>query len=447
VCRPTGLALAWNQIVHSSRESIGDLPSTVLDVLPLAVYVATPPGLVAYCNRAAVDLVGQAPQAGTPLAALIEDCALYRAGSDEPYPIDGLPLCRALRGEASSAEDLELRGATIIPLVMEALPIFDRSGRVQMAVATVSPRIPTRTTPAPTLGRPATLRGPDAVGDESSGERRVSRNLEAIGELAAGVAHEINTPMQYIGDNTTFLGVTLRRLLDVVSSFERLIEASRTGQPVSAELVRDCERELTRGRLPFLREQAPLAVEQMLGGVEQVRTIVQALKEFSHPGDDKAVLVDVNNLARMASTITRNAWRYAADLTLDLCECPPRVRGFPQELGQVLINLIVNAAHAVEERNAKTGAVRHGKIVIRTRSDGDRVELEVEDDGAGIPDEIRARVMEPFFTTKPAGKGTGQGLPLVRRVVEERHHGALSFDTRVGQGTCFRVVLPICEED
>jgi signal transduction histidine kinase len=410
---------------------MGDLPSTVLDALPLAVYVATPPALVAYCNRAAVDLLGQAPQPGCPLATLIENGALYRAGTAHLYPVDALPLCRALSGEASTAEDLELRRATLVPLVMEAVPIFDRSGRVQMALATLS----RKTTPPE----------PDVARDEPRGVGR--RNLETIGELAAGVAHEINTPMQYIGDNTSFLGVTLRRLLDVVGSFERLIEASRTGQPVSLELVRECERELTRGRLPFLREQAPIAVEQMLGGVEQVRTIVQALKEFSHPGDERPVLVDVNNLARMASTITRNAWRYAADLTLDLCDTPRRVRGFPQELGQVLINLIVNAAHAVEERNAQTGSVRHGKIIIRTRSEGDRVELEVEDDGNGIPDEIRARVMEPFFTTKPAGKGTGQGLPLVRRVVEERHRGTLSFDTRVGNGTRFRVVLPACDEE
>jgi len=414
--------------VHSSRESIADLPSTVLDALPLAVYVATPPALVAYCNRAAIDLLGQAPQPGFPLASLIETCAIYRAGTGQAYPHDDLPLYRALRGEASSAEDLELQRAQAVPLVMEAVPIFDRTGRVQMAIATLSRKTTSET---------------DADVSSSVGRR----NLETIGELAAGVAHEINTPMQYIGDNTSFLGVTLRRLLDVVGSFERLIEASRTGQPVAAELVRDCERELARGRLPFLREQAPIAVEQMLGGVEQVRSIVQALKEFSHPGDDKPVLVDVNNLAKMASTITRNAWRYAADLTLELCEYPRRVRGFPQELGQVLINLIVNAAHAVEDRNAQTGAVRHGKIVIRTRSEGDRVELEVEDDGAGIPDEIRARVMEPFFTTKPAGKGTGQGLPLVRRVVEERHHGVLSFDTRVGEGTRFRVVLPACDEE
>ena len=417
--------------MHSSRESIGDLPSAVLDALPLAVYVATPPALVAYCNRAAVDLLGQAPEPGLTLVSLIETCAIQRAGTGQAYPIDELPLVRALRGEASSAEDLELRRSEAAVLVMEAVPIFDRTGRVQMAFATLS--------------RKTTSSKPDGDADVSSSVGR--RNLETIGELAAGVAHEINTPMQYIGDNTSFLGVTLRRLLDVVGSFERLIEASRTGQPVSAELVRDCERELARGRLPFLREQAPIAVEQMLGGVEQVRTIVQALKEFSHPGDEKPVLVDVNNLVRMASTITRNAWRYAADLTLELCECPRRVRGFPQELGQVLINLIVNAAHAVEERNAQTGAVRHGKIVIRTRSEGERVEVEVEDDGAGIPDAIRARVMEPFFTTKPAGKGTGQGLPLVRRVVEERHGGVLSFDTHVGVGTTFRVVLPACDEE
>ena len=418
--------------MRSSMEPGRTPASAVLDALPVGVCVAAPPGTSAYCNRAAVDLLGHALQAGLPLASFVQTCAIYRAGTDDPYPLDALPLCRALSGEPNSADDLELRRSAVVPLVMDAVPVFDRSGRVQLAVATMSRKSAVE---------------PARSADGWSSGGRVARNLEAIGELAAGVAHEINTPMQYIGDNTTFLGVTLRRLLDVIGLFERLVAVSRTGEPVPAELVLECERELARGRLPFLREQAPIAIEQMLGGVEQVRTIVQALKEFSHPGDDKPVLVDLNNLARMASTVTRNAWRYAAELRLELCDDPRRVRGFPQELGQVLINLIVNAAHAVEERNAQTGAVRQGKIVIRTRCAGDRVELEIEDDGAGIPEAVRARVMEPFFTTKPAGKGTGQGLPLARRVVQERHHGTLSFESRVGEGTRFLIVLPACDEE
>src|SRR5690606_42751 len=175
-------------------------------------------------------------------------------------------------------------------------------------------------------------------------EIRASRNLEAIGELAAGVAHEINTPIQYIGDNTAFLDVAVRRLLELATSFERLLAACREEQGPSGDLLEECERDIRQRRLVFMRTQAPIAIEQTLEGIAQVRSIVRARKEFSHPGEDDAVPVDVNRLVHMASTITRNAWRYVAELSLDLCEDLPTVTGYPQELGQVLINLIVNAA-------------------------------------------------------------------------------------------------------
>jgi signal transduction histidine kinase len=277
-------------------------------------------------------------------------------------------------------------------------------------------------------------------------EIRVSRNLETIGQLAAGVAHEINTPMQYIGDNTAFLDITVRRLLELAGSFERLLGACRGGTP-SEQILGECERELTQRRLGFLRNQAPAAIEQTIEGIDHVRSIVQALKEFSHPGEDTAVLVDINRLVKMASTVTRNAWRYAAQLRLELCEPAPLVSGYPQELGQVLINLIVNAAQAIEERAERESERRLGNIVIRTRASADDVEIEVSDDGAGIPEAVRDRIMSPFFTTKPAGKGTGQGLPLAQRVVVERHRGRLSFETQVGVGTTFHIALPGQSDD
>lgn len=276
-------------------------------------------------------------------------------------------------------------------------------------------------------------------------ELQQAQQLAGIGQLAAGVAHEINTPMQYIGDNTSFLHVTVKRLLDLASSFERLVQSCRAGGPNPGELDR-CEQEISKSRLSFLREQAPLAIEQSSSGIDQVRAIVQALKEFSHPGSDEAQQMDLNHLARTATTVTRNSWRYHAELELDLCEDLPPVQGHPQAFGQVLINLIVNAADAIEARCAALQNGQTGKIAIRTRALADSVELQVEDNGTGIPESIRQKVMEPFFTTKGVGKGTGQGLPLAYATIVEQHAGKFFFTSEVGRGTTFFIQVPKAEE-
>jgi signal transduction histidine kinase len=276
-------------------------------------------------------------------------------------------------------------------------------------------------------------------------ELRQAQQLAGIGQLAAGVAHEINTPMQYIGDNTSFLHVTVKRLLDLASSFERLVQTCREGGPTPDQLDR-CEQELAKSRLSFLREQAPLAIEQSSSGIDQVRAIVQALKEFSHPGSDEAQPMDLNHLVRTASTVTRNSWRYHAELELELCEDLPAVQGYPQAFGQVLINLIVNAADAIEARWGAPQSGQLGKIAIRTRALADCLELEIADNGTGIPDSLRQKVMEPFFTTKGVGKGTGQGLPLAYATIVDRHGGKFFFTSELGSGTTFFIQVPRAEE-
>jgi len=236
----------------------------------------------------------------------------------------------------------------------------------------------------------------------------------------------------------------VKRLLDLASSFERLVESCRAGGPGPGELDR-CELELSKSRLSFLREQAPLAIEQSSSGIDQVRAIVQALKEFSHPGNDEAQEMDLNHLVHTATTVTRNSWRYHAELVLELCDDLPRVQGHPQAFGQVLINLIVNAADAIETRLAALPGGQLGKIVIRTRALPDQVELEVEDNGSGIPESIQQKVMAPFFTTKGVGKGTGQGLPLAYATIVERHAGKFFFTSEVGRGTTFFIQVPKAE--
>jgi PAS domain S-box-containing protein len=273
-------------------------------------------------------------------------------------------------------------------------------------------------------------------------DMRQAHRFEAVGQLAAGVAHEINTPMQYIGDNTTFLRTTVERLLGVTQSFEELLLACESGS-VTMDQVQQCKKSLTAARVPFLKKQAPIAIEQSLQGIAHVSSIIQGLKEFSHPGGEEKVTVDLNHVARTAATVTRNEWRYHSTLDLSLKDGLPVILGHPQELGQMMINLIVNAAHAIESRHGQAEGPTQGHIVIRTEEINGFVELSIADNGSGIPDAIRHRVMDPFFTTKEVGKGTGQGLALAHNVVVEKHRGQLFFESEVGQGTTFFVRLPL----
>jgi signal transduction histidine kinase len=430
--------------IHSPQQSseLGhDLVAAVLDVLPIGVYVASAQGAALYRNRTATTLLGRRFKPGTPITSLSERHAIHRADSDELYPSELLPIVRATHGETCVAHDLEIRAHTPPTRVtMWATPLFDRSGQLVLVASTLTENTPS--TGGQLTGAPSST---DSFAPSS--HARLTRNFEIIGQLAAGVAHEINTPMQYIGDNTAFLGTTIRRLLELANSFELLLAACRSGMPVSEQMVADAEGQLRRQRLPFLREQAPTAIEQTTAGIDQVRAIVQALKEFSHPGEDRPMEVDVNHLVEMATTVTRNTWRYIANLNLELGSPLRPVRVYPQELGQVFINLIVNAAHAIEERRTTEGGSELGTISIVTRSTSEHVEISVTDDGGGIPDAIRNQIMAPFFTTKPVGKGTGQGLPFARRVIVDRHAGSLSFESQVGAGTTFLIVLPGADDE
>jgi signal transduction histidine kinase len=261
-----------------------------------------------------------------------------------------------------------------------------------------------------------------------------AHKLEAIGQLAAGIAHEINTPTQYIGDNLRFLRDAfgeLEGLLAAVSGLEEQGDAA-----AALRQVVDARKQLD---LAYLRSELPLALSQSLDGVERVSHIVYSMKEFAHPDRGEKAAIDLNRVIASATTVSRNEWKYLAELSLELGEIP-QIPAFAGDLGQVVLNLVVNAAHAIKARFG--GDARAGRIAVRTRAQADRVVLEVADNGSGIAPQHRERVFEQFFTTKPVGQGTGQGLALVRRLVVERHGGRIWFDTRVGEGTTFCIELP-----
>ncbi|MFH1567661.1 MAG: ATP-binding protein [Gemmatimonadota bacterium] len=268
-----------------------------------------------------------------------------------------------------------------------------------------------------------------------------ARKLEAIGQLAAGVAHEINSPMQFIGDNTHFLGEAFEDILRVLAGCQRLLQEERDGADAGALAARAAA--VFEGvDLGFLRERIPQALQRSREGVVRVTQLVNAMREFSHPGSTERTYVDLNRTIESAVTVSRNEWKYVADLDLEPDPELPAVLCLPGEISQVIVNLVVNAAHAIGDV-VGDGAQGKGRITVTTRGRGAWAEVLVRDTGCGIPLAIQPRVFDPFFTTKEVGRGTGQGLAISHDIVVVKHGGELFFESEPGQGTTFVVRLPI----
>ncbi len=258
--------------------------------------------------------------------------------------------------------------------------------------------------------------------------------MEALGTLAAGIAHEINTPIQYIGDNLSFIEESLSEIMRVLGG---LRAAAAVGDDALREEV---WRLLDMGNFGFMEEDLPAAIKQSRNGVAHVAHIVQSMREFSHPGGWDKSLADINHLVENTVIVTTKIWKHVARLDVNLAEGELRVPCRAIDISQVLLNLIVNAAQAIEEE----GRSGLGLITVSTRLDGDMAELRVADDGPGISPDIRGKIFDPFFTTKPAGKGTGQGLAISFDVVTRRHGGRLFLDEDAGgRGSSFVMRLPL----
>ena len=270
-----------------------------------------------------------------------------------------------------------------------------------------------------------------------------AQKMESIGQLAAGIAHEINTPTQYIGDNVRFLQDAFGDIQRLLRAFDQLLRAAQE-HAVGAELIAEIESLIQQADVPYLASEIPKAIQQSLEGVERVATIVRAMKEFSHPGRGQKQAIDLNHAIDTTLTVSRNEWKYLADVVTDFDPSLPLVPCLPGEFHQVILNLVVNAAQAIANV-AGDGPQRKGTITVRTRRDGDWAEIRIADTGTGIPAEISAKVFDPFFTTKEVGKGTGQGLSIAHFIVVEKHRGTITFETKVGRGTTFIIRLPIGE--
>ncbi|TLS66481.1 PAS domain S-box protein [Mariprofundus erugo] len=272
---------------------------------------------------------------------------------------------------------------------------------------------------------------------------QLSQKMEAIGELAAGIAHEINTPLQYVGDNVRFLRDSFADMVGVCKQYGQLKhECALQGcaQEVIAALEQ-CEEEAD---ITFLMDEIPAALDQSLDGIEKAANIVRAMKEFSHPGQKDTALSDINRMLENTLTVARNEWKYVAEVHTDFDENLPLLMCLP-ELNQVFLNLIVNAAHAIAAKIGPQHAEK-GDITVRTSCDERVVRIEISDTGTGVPEHLKHKIFEPFFTTKEVGKGTGQGLAIVHNIVVDKHKGAVDLTSVEGRGTTFIVSLPINEE-
>lgn len=268
---------------------------------------------------------------------------------------------------------------------------------------------------------------------------RQAQKLEAVGSLAAGIAHEINTPIQFVGDNTHFLSDSfseLLRLLDIASELAKCPEPAEFPAP-----LREFITEVKNSDLDYLRVEIPKSIEQSLQGIERVANIVRAMKDFSHPDKKEKTAVDINRALQTTLTVARNELKYVADVVEELTPNLPALLCYPSELNQVFLNLLVNAAHAIAD--VVSGTKNRGKITVRSAVDGNDIVVSISDTGIGIEPGVQDRVFEPFFTTKDVGKGTGQGLAIARSVVVEKHGGSIYFESERNVGTTFFVRLPV----
>ena len=273
---------------------------------------------------------------------------------------------------------------------------------------------------------------------------RQAQKLEAIGQLAAGIAHEINTPTQFIGDNVRFLQDGFRDLGAVFKHLGAFVEDVKNDAARAAELE-GLLSAVEEADMEYLSDEIPLAISQSLEGVTRVSNIVQAMKEFSHPGASGKSSADINKAIQNTVTVSRSEWKYAAEVELELDPELPLVPCFLGDVNQVVLNLISNAAHAIAE-TAEGNGEEKGRIRIETRAVSEHAEIIVSDNGTGVPDGVKERIFDPFFTTKEVGKGTGQGLAIARNIVVDKHGGELLLETTPGEGSVFTIRLPLDAE-
>jgi len=352
---------------------------------------------------------------------------------------DFFDLGLSFEGEALALALADSR-ARLAPVRVEEIRCRSANGSERLLGLTVNPVPVPDDTPDAVPG--VLILGQDLAAIEARRLRDShERRMQAIGRLASGIAHEINTPIQYLGYNASFLDEAFAALGTVIDSQAALAEAVRAGD--DAAVARALDRvaaAASEADLDYLRQEIPQAIANSRKGIRQVTEIVTAMRQMAHPGTGDKLFFDINAAVRDIMVVTRNAWKNVAEVELALAQDLPLVYGLPQEVSQVLLNVVLNAAQAVEEQVSLEPWTR-GRIDIATSLSGDRVVVAVSDTGPGIPEAVRSRIFDPFFTTKDVGKGTGQGLAISQAVMA-RHGGEIDCVSQPGQGATFFLRFP-----
>jgi two-component system, NtrC family, sensor kinase len=301
---------------------------------------------------------------------------------------------------------------------------------------------------APLLATSVETMGGLIVLGEDVSERRLlesqllqAQKLESIGQLAAGIAHEINTPVQFVGDNMRFLQEAFAELGGMIQACDQFLRIG-LDQGISAQAVQAFHKKHAAVDLEYLLREIPQAIEQSQIGLDRVAHIVQSMKSFSHPGELSMVMADINKALTDTITVSRNEWKYVAEVRMDLDPNMPQVLCYLSELNQAFLNIVTNAAQAIAVAHGEH-AKDKGLITVSTRTDDNWIEVRVSDNGPGIPPDVFPRLFDPFFTTKEVGKGTGQGLVIVHNAVVKRHGGTVHVESEPGQGATFIIRLPM----
>ena len=346
-----------------------------------------------------------------------------------PYPAHECPIYSAFKDGKVNYEDGELfwrADGSSFPVEYVSTPLY-KHGELKGAVITFSDI--------------AERKAHEKEQNMLEIQLRHAQKLESIGQLAAGIAHEINTPTQFVSDNTRFLHESFEDLGQFIEACNHLLEAAGKA-PVSAGQLGKVKELSEEIDLDYLLEEIPKAISQSQDGLKRISKIVRAMKEFSHPGTEEKTPIDINVAIQSTIDVSRNEWKYHANMVTDLDPDLPLVPCIPGEFNQVILNTIVNGAHAIADI-AGDSPEEMGTITIRTCWEGDWAKVTISDTGTGIPESVRARIFDPFFTTKEVGKGTGQGLAIVYSAVVDKHSGRLDVESEIGKGTTFTIRLPL----